>query len=487
MILLFACLIVAAVFSAKVSSRLGIPVLIAFLGLGILVGSDVLNLVYFDDAGLAKSIADILLIFILFAGGFQTRATSLKAVAAPSLALATMGVLATAGLLGLLVHLVAGLPLMYSFMIASIVSSTDAAAVMMITRARPVNARVGTTLEVESAANDPAAILLTIAFVEIVSGKAGRPAIVALEMAWQLGGGVAIGWAMAAASRFLFDRLDSDNRGYYYVLALGLILLAYGAAGLAGANGIIAVFFMGYRLGNATFAGKQGVSNFLEGVSAIGNVALFLMLGLLAFPRNFALIWKEGLVIAALMILAVRPLVVLVCTLPFRYAWRERLFIAWGGIKGAVPIVLATYPAAYGLDPDGTVFNIVFFAVLVSCLAQGTTLAPLARLLGLAVPAKPRSPHSVELHSVRRSDIGLFETLIEPGSRSEGRCVRDLGLPHDVVISSLIRADRIVPPKGGTVILAGDLLYVLGPHSAADSVAEILNGRGADGSLGGRP
>lgn len=475
MLFFFAFLIVAAVFSTKLSSRAGIPVLIAFMGIGILVGSDVLNLFYFDDAALTKRIADILLIFILFVGGFQTKRSSLVAVAGPSLTLATAGVLITALGLGFLIHLVARLPLMYSFMVAAIISSTDAAAVMMATRQTPIRERVAATLDVESAANDPMAILLTLAFVEIVSGKSSSVPLFVLKLLWQLAGGVAIGYALARLSRFLFDHLESENRGYYYVLIIGLILLTFGLADLVKANGTIAVFFMGYWLGNSEFVCKRGVSNFLEGISAFGNVALFLMLGLLAFPRNFASIWKEGLLIAALMIFVVRPIAVLACTLPFKYGFRERLFVMWGGIKGAVPIVLATYPAAYGLDPEGKVFNIIFFAVLLSCLAQGTTMGPLARLLGLAVPVRPRSPYSVELHTLRKSDLDMFEIRVEKNSISAGLRIRDLALPKEALISSVVRKERIIPPKGTTSIEADDILFVLAPTKDIEKVSLLIN------------
>lgn len=476
MILLFALLIIAAVFSTKISERLGMPVLIIFIGIGLLVGSDGLNLIYFDDAALTKRVADILLIFILFAGGFQTKRMSLKAVAGPALTLATIGVALTSGFLGLLIHLVTRQPLANCFMIASIISSTDAAAVMMITRANPLGDRVASTLEVESASNDPAAILLTIAFVELVSGKTSNPGSIFLNLVWQFVGGLLVGYIMSAASRFLFDRLESENRGYYHVLIIGVILLTYGAADLIRANGIIAVFFMGYWLGNSEFVGKRGVSNFLEGVSAFSNIALFLMLGLLAFPRSFVKIWKEGLLIAALMIFAVRPLVVFLCTWPFKYSLRERIFIAWGGIKGAVPIVLATYPAAYGLDPDGTIFNIIFFAVLVSCLLQGMTMAPLARALKLTVPAKPRSPHSLELHSMRKTDIDMFDIQIGRESAAAGKRLREITLPDDVVISSIVRDGKIVAPRGTTVLKADDILFVLGTQAGMEVVSAILNG-----------
>jgi cell volume regulation protein A len=474
-IFLFASLIIAAVFSTKLSSRFGVPVLIAFIGLGIIVGSDVLNLFYFDDAALTKKIADILLIFILFVGGFQTKRSSLRMVARPALGLATVGVLITAGALGLLVHYVAGYPWPFSFMIASIISSTDAAAVMLVTRQNPIRERVAATLDVESAANDPMAILLTIACVQFASGGSSSMPLVALELLWQFGGGVLVAFLGAKASVFLFDHLESENRGYYYVLIVGLILFAYGLAGLVGANGTIAVFFMGYWLGNSEFVSKRGVSNLLEGISAFANLALFLMLGLLAFPHSFAGVWKEGLAIALLLILVVRPLAVLACALPFKYERRELLFIMWGGIKGAVPIVLATYPAAYGLDPDGKVFNIIFFAVLLSCLSQGLTIGRLAKALKLTVPSKPHSPYSVELHTFRKSDIDMFEIHIEAGSVADGRRIRDLVLPNDCIISSIVRDKAIVPPKGTTLLRADDLLFILAPSAKIDGISEAIN------------
>jgi potassium/hydrogen antiporter len=475
MILLFATLIVVAIFSTKITSRFGVPVLVAFLGIGLLVGGDGLGLFRFEDAAATKHIADILLIFILFMGGFGTRRASLRAVAGPAMALATLGILVTAGLLGLLIHWIAGYPLVYSFMVAAIISSTDAAAVMMVTRAKPIRERVSSTLEIESAANDPIAIILTLTFARIAAGESADPWLFGLEIVWQFAGGILVAYACSRATRLLFDRLESENRGYYYVLIVGAILMTYGLADLAKANGIIAVFFMGYWLGNSEFVCKRGVSNFLEGISAFANIALFLMLGLLVLPSNFAGVWKEGLLIAVLMIFLVRPFAVLACTLPFKYSLRERAFVIWGGLKGAVPIVLASYPAAFGLDPKGSIFNIIFFAVLLSCLVQGSTMGPIARLLRLTAPVKPRSPYSVELHSLRKSDTDMFEIRIEAGSVADGRCIRDLGLPIDVLISSIVRRERIVLPKGSTGVAADDLLFVLAPKAEIEEVSRILN------------
>jgi len=475
MLFFFASIIVIAVFSTKISSRFGVPVLLAFIGIGLLVGGDGLNLYRFDNAEATKSIADILLIFILFVGGFETKRASLKAVAGPALTLSTVGVLVTTLLLGLLIHAVAKYPLAYSFMVAAIISSTDAAAVMMATKARPIRERVSATLEIESAANDPIAIILTLAFVKIVAGQSSTAWALALDLVWELAGGVLVAFILSRVGRFLFDRLESENRGYYYVLIIGVILMTYGLADLVKANGIIAVFFMGYWLGNSEFVFKRGVSNFLEGISAFANLALFLMLGLLALPHNFAGIWQEGLLIAALMIFIVRPFAVLACTWPFKYSGRERLFIMWGGIKGAVPIVLASYPAAYGLDPGGSIFNIIFFAVLLSCLVQGSTMGPLAKLLRLTVPRKPHSPFSVELHSLRKSETDMFELRIAAGSRADGGIIRGLGLPKEVLISSIVRHERMLSPRGSTIIAAEDLLFILAPKGEIEEVSRLLN------------
>jgi potassium/hydrogen antiporter len=475
MIFFFASIIIVAIFSTKITSRFGVPVLIAFLGIGLLVGGDGLDLYRFHNAGATKRIADILLIFILFMGGFGTRRAALKAVAGPALALSTLGIAITAGLLGLLVFWIAGYPLAYSFMIAAIISSTDAAAVMMVTRARPIRERVSSTLEIESAANDPLAIILTLAFVQVAAGESADPWLFGLQIVWQLAGGILVAYLCSRGTRFLFDRLESENRGYYYVLIVGAILFTYGLADMAKANGIVAVFFMGYWLGNSEFVCKRGVSNFLEGISTFANIALFLMLGLLALPRNFSGVWKEGLLISVLMIFLVRPAAVFICTLPFKYTLRERVFIVWGGLKGAVPIVLASYPAAYGLDPQGSTFNIIFFAVLLSCLVQGSTMGLIAKLLKLTVPAKPRSPYTVELHSLRKSDTDMYEIRVEAGSKADGRCIRDLGLPNEVLISSLVRDEKILLPKGSTCVEADDLLFVLAPSRKIDEVSRILS------------
>lgn len=475
MLLLIALLIVAAVFSTKITSRFGIPILLVFLGLGMLVGSDVLNLIYFDDAVLAQQVANLALIFILFEGGCTTRRSTLRLVLGPALTLATAGIIITALVLGLLIYGLTDFSLLYALMIGAIISSTDAAAVLMMLRQRSIRPIVAATLEVESAANDPAAILLTVLFIQILTGETQHVGAFALKFFWQLGGGIGMGYLVSKIGVWLFNTLDSDNRGDYYVLSLGVSLLAFGLADVIHANGMLAVFFGGYWLGNAEFSYKRGVSHFIEGIASFSNVALFLLLGLLVFPKDLRLAWKEGSLIALSLIFIARPVAVLLCTVLFRFNRKERLFIMWGGIKGAVPIVLATYPAVYGLDQGHFIFHVVFFAVVLSCLLQGTTLSWMARKLRLTIPARPKSLYSIELLTKQKSAVEMFEVQIEDAAHSIGQPLKHLQLPKDVLITAIVRANHLFPPKGDAVIQAHDILFVLAPAADIEALSAQLN------------
>ena len=475
MILIFSFLIILSMLSSKLSSKIGLPLLIVFILIGLIAGSDVLNLFYFDNANLTKQISDILLIFIIFDGGFRVQRKSLKEAAGASLTLATLGVVLTAAALGLFIHFVLKVELLRAFLIASIISSTDAAAVFMITKERPIKEKLATTLNVESAANDPMAILLTVTVIQLLTEGIKSPFIIFLSLIWQFAGGVIIGFILSKITIFIFNKFNSDNRGNYNVLMIGMVLFTYSLAVLVKANGIIAVFFMGYWLGNSKFAAKQGVNNFLESVSSMCNVGLFLLLGLLAFPSRFVNIWKEGLIVIAAMIFLARPIAVFLCTLPFKYSFKEKTFLTWGGIKGAVPIVLATYPAAAGLDSNGFIFDIIFFAVFTTCILQGTTLGFLSKLFKFTVPKKPSNPYIVELHSTQASDIEMFEIHISEDSVSINRKISELPLGQNILISSIIRDGRIILPKGNVHIKANDILFILVPADDIDRINLLLN------------
>lgn len=476
MMLLLAILIIIGTFSTKIATKSGLPALLIFLAIGVIFGSDFLNLINFDNAQLAGQIANIALIFVLFESGFQTKREELKSYAGPSMTLATLGIAVTAGVLGGLIYLIIRPgDIFYSLMIGTIISSTDASAVMMIFRKNSIKRRVSSTLEVESAANDPAAILLTMLMIEIVSGNTGsNVGIFITKLAWQLLGGLLVGLVLGKIACKLFNYLKSENKGYYYVLIIGVSIFIYSLAELVKANGVIAVFFAGYNIGNTEFTYKRGISYFLDGIATLSNMTIFLMLGLLVSPKQLQEIWKEGILLAILMMFIARPVAVFLCTLPFKFQFREKLLLSWGGIKGAVPIVLSTYPMLHGIDESGKVFNIVFFAVVLSCVLQGTTITKVAKLLKLLVPPVPRSPYSLELLTTNQTDVDMYELPIEEKDLCCNKKIMDLKLPEDVLITSIVRNDKLISPKGNTEIQPNDILFFLSPINKKKVVSNIL-------------
>ncbi|MBO5288735.1 MAG: potassium/proton antiporter [Spirochaetales bacterium] len=476
MMLLLALLIIIGTFSTKIATKSGLPALLIFLAIGVIFGSDFLNLINFDNAQLAGQIANIALIFVLFESGFQTKREELKSYAGPSMTLATLGIAVTAGVLGGLIYLIIRPgDIFYSLMIGTIISSTDASAVMMIFRKNSIKRRVSSTLEVESAANDPAAILLTMLMIEIVSGNTGsNVGIFITKLAWQLLGGLLVGFVLGWIACKLFNYLKSENKGYYYVLIIGVSIFIYSLAELVKANGVIAVFFAGYNIGNTEFTYKRGISYFLDGIATLSNMTIFLMLGLLVSPKQLQEIWKEGILLAILMMFIARPVAVFLCTLPFKFQFREKLLLSWGGIKGAVPIVLSTYPMLHGIDESGKVFNIVFFAVVLSCVLQGTTITKVAKLLKLLVPPVPRSPYSLELLTTNQTDVDMYELPIEEKDLCCNKKIMDLKLPEDVLITSIVRNDKLISPKGNTEIQPNDILFFLSPINKKKVVSKIL-------------
>lgn len=455
-------LLIAGAFSTKLTARYNVPALMILIGVGMFVGSDFLNLIYFDDMALTQSIANFGLIFIIFESGFYTKKSALKQSFGPSMTLATLGIIITAFGLGYLIHLILGFDLLYSFMIGAIISSTDAAAVIMIIRQNPIKQSVSSILEVESAANDPMAILLTVLMIQLLTGGTGGGFLyISSQLLWQLLGGIMIGFFSSKIGRYLFNNLKSENKGHYYVLFIGMILFSYSLAGLLKTNGIIAIFFAGYWFGNYDFIFKMGISHFIDGLSSFFNMAIFLLLGLLAFPKSMIVFWKESIIVASLLIFVVRPLTVFLCTYPFKLNFKEIIFISWGGIKGAVPIVLATYPATYGLDVNHKVFNIVFFAVLMSCLLQGTTINRLAKKLGLVISSQNKTPFYIQLFALDNTDLEMIEVHISDESQIIKKSIKELKFPNHTLITAIMRGKEIISPNGNTIINKNDVMFIL--------------------------
>ncbi|MGI9952754.1 potassium/proton antiporter [Moorellaceae bacterium AZ2] len=474
MILLLSILLLLATFSTKLALRVGVPGLVIFLGLGMLFGSDGLNLIYFDDPFLAQQIANVALIIILFEGGFNTKREVLQSSFAPAFSLATVGVLFTAVALGLATHYIVGLSLEASLLVGAIVSSTDAAAVFSIFRNKSIQPKLAATLEIESASNDPMAIILTISMLDYMQNTNFNLFTFIAHLIWQIVAGIGTGYLFGRLGPHLFNRARLESGGFYYVLILGFCYLSFGVAEAIKANGFLAVFIAGYFLGNSEFVYKQGISRFLEGTSTFSNIILFLMLGLLVFPSELPAFTRQGVLIALLLMLLARPAAVFLTTLFWDYSPKEKIFLCWGGIRGVVPIVLATYPYVAGVDYSNYFFNIVFFVVLVSALIQGSTLDLLARKLGLLAGTKKTPPHSLELISTETTKCELLEFEVEKGSSLVGKRLEYIPLPKTTLVTAIVRHDDIVTPRGDTEIQEGDILFILTHEEDKERLLALL-------------
>jgi cell volume regulation protein A len=361
-----------------------------------------------------------------------------------------------------------------SLLLSVIISSTDAAAIFSILRARSLPPKLSSTVEIESAANDPMAILLTTVAVSSLASGEKFSATTVLLFLWKFGAGPLIGYVAGRVIIRLFNWLTPQDRGYYYVLFLGVVMLTYGLAELSYASGMLAVFTAGYVMGNGAFVHKQGVQNFSEALSTIMNIGMFVLMGLLVFPRQFADVWPQGLALFVVLTFLARPVAVFLGTVGMGLSFRNKIFAAWAGLRGAVPIVLATYPAAAGLAVGNEVFNLVFFAVLLSILIQGSTLGVVAQWLGLAKPGRPRALFNLEMITMAKSDYDMVIIDLPGPKGAPGPRLRDLRLPEGAIITLITRGDEVVLPKGETQLLGWDQVTILAHAPDEDQIREKL-------------
>ncbi|ACB77003.1 potassium/proton antiporter [Opitutus terrae] len=470
--LILPALLVAVVLASVWLERWSVPVILVALGTGILFGSDVLKLWHFDDMALTNQVANLALVFILFHGGFVTKRADFRAVALPAGGLATWGVLLTAAVTFAVLRWVLGWSMELSMLLAVIISSTDAAAIFSILRRQSLPTQLSSTVEIESAANDPMAILLTTVAVATLASGEQFSGLTVLLFFWKFGAGPIFGYVIGRISIWLFNRLTPQDRGYYYVLFVGLVLLTYGLAELAQASGMLAVFTAGFVMGNRPFVHRQGVLNFSEALSTIVNIGMFVLMGLLVFPSEWSDLWIQGLLLFLVLTFIARPVAVFLGTVGMNLGLKPKIFAAWAGLRGAVPIVLATYPAAAGLELGNRVFNLVFFAVLLSILIQGSTLGLVAKWLGLSQPARPKALFSLEMITMAKSDYDVV-TIDLPGPKdTPGPRIRDLALPEGAVITLITRGDQVVLPKGETQLLGWDQVTVLAHAPDEDRIRE---------------
>lgn len=463
LLLVAAILIVFGILSSKFSARLGLPVLVLFVIVGMLAGSDGIGGIAFENWTVAHAIGTVALAIILFDGGLRTSLNSFRIALGPALSLATVGVLLTAGITGAAAAWLLDLPLMAGFLLGSIISSTDAAAVFSVLRSSGVHIRkrLAAILEVESGSNDPMAVFLTIACIEIMLGQR-EPGIGIVGMfIMQMGVGSLVGLAIGKVAVAAINRVNLQAAGLYPIVTAAAGILAFGVAAILGGSGFLAVYLAGIVIGNSELVFKRGTLLFLDAAAWLSQIGMFVMLGLLSFPSRLPAVILSGLAVACILIFVARPVAVLVSLAPFRMNWRDQMFVAWVGLKGAVPIVLATYPLMFGLENSAVLFDLVFFVVLVSAVTQGWTMPILARRLHLQLPERPTPPVTLEITSLRDVDGDILEYTLDERSRAVNRTLRDLHMPENVVIALIARGEQIIPPRGSTRLLAGDHVFVV--------------------------
>jgi cell volume regulation protein A len=473
LLLTAALLVLAAIAASKLSTRAGLPVLVLFVAVGMLAGSEGPGGLAFENYALAHGVGTLALVLILFDGGLRTSTAAFRQVAVPATLLATVGVAVTSAVTGLAAAWILGLGSLEGLLLGSIVGSTDAAAVFAVLRSKGVRLqpKLSSVLEVESGANDPMAVFLTVCLAEILVGQRETGPGLAGFFLQQMLLGAAVGGAFGWVATRLVNRIRLGAAGLYPVLTSAIALLAYGTAALVGGSGFLAVYLAGIVLGNRRLVFRNGILLFHDGMAWLSQIVMFVLLGLLAFPSRVFGVAAEGLLVAGVLMLVARPVAVALCLLPLRFDWREGAFVSWVGLRGAVPVVLATIPLLLGV-PEGTrLFDVVFFVVLVSASLQGWTVPHAARLLGLQAPPAPESPVTLEITSLQEVASDILEVTLAPDSAAAGRLVRELELPESIVIAMLVRGGKVVPTRGSTRLEAGDHVFLV-LESEARALAE---------------
>src|SRR3954454_23654997 len=472
-----AMLAIGAVLAASVAialgaAKTGVPALVAFLGLGMLLGSDGPGGIDFDDAELARQVGVVSLVAILYEGGLSTSWRRLRRVALPASLLSTVGVFVTAAVTGAFAHMLFDLTWAESFLLGSVVASTDAAAVFATLRQTRLRRGLARTLEAESGGNDPVAIALTLGLIAWIE----RPGYDAIDLTTlvvrQIGLGLVVGVVIGAAATWVFARIPDSIGAFAPVASAATAALAFGAADVVHGSGFLSVYLVGLAVGSTPSRYRGQLVAFHQGVAYVAQVALFIVLGLLVFPSRLPEVALASLGLTAALILVARPAAVWLSTAFLRFSQRERVLLGWAGLRGAVPIVLATFVLSSRLGTADTIFNAVFFVVLVTTVLQGTTLEWAAGRLALLTGAPPAQP-PLEITSEWRT-LGLEEFTVAPDHAIAGVRVRELGLPREALVAVVVRGEDAIPPRGGTTIEPGDVLFVLVPHGKRPEVEDVF-------------
>jgi cell volume regulation protein A len=467
---------VLSVLAGMVSSRLGAPLLLVFLVLGMLAGEDGLIGIHFSDYRSTFAVGSVALAIILFEGGLRTPRSVVRLVLWPAVSLATLGVLLSALAIAGFAHLLLGLSPLEGVLLGAVLASTDAAAVFMLLHGRgsSVNARIAGTLELESGMNDPMAVFLTLVCVQLLQRPDLSPGLYALEeLAVELIGGAVLGLAGGFALRLAVERLNLTTALYPILIAAGAILI-FGGANLIGASGFLAVYLSGMVLARAPYRAQRVIARFLDGLAWLSQIAMFLLLGLLVTPSQLISDLPYAILIALALILIARPGSVAIALLPFRFTWPERGFIAWVGLRGAVPIFLASIPILAGLPGAQHYFNVAFVVVLISLVIQGWTIGPAARFLGLTVPEDAETGDPLDLALGPRAERELAGFRVKTGARALRYSYGALALPSGAHVLAAIRNEAPIEHFQQAIPAIGDYVIAIVPPIEIATVQRLF-------------
>ncbi|RYM31321.1 potassium/proton antiporter [Brumimicrobium glaciale] len=462
-LLIGSLLLLISIILGKTSSRFGVPTLLLFLTIGMIAGSDGLAGIKFDNPKVAQFIGIVSLNFILFSGGLDTNWKTVKPILREGVILSTLGVLLTAVSLGLFVFWLTDFTIYESLLLGSIVSSTDAAAVFSILRSKSIalKANLRPTLELESGSNDPMAYVLTISFLTLVINQDQGLLSILPMFFLQMILGAAAGFGFGILSKYIINNLKLGFEGLYPVLVIALMFITFSATDSLGGNGFLAIYICAVYLGNQDLIYKKTILKMYDGLAWLMQIILFLTLGLLVFPSQVMPFMGVGLLISLFLIFVARPLAVFISLIPFKMKLQRRFFISWVGLRGAVPIVFATYPLIAGIDKADMMFNIVFFISVTSVLLQGTSLSLVAKWLKVDLPEGEKIVTEHDLFISNSPKMVMQEVHVTDNCIAIGNKIVSLGFPKSAVISMIKRNDHFITPDGSTVIEAHDILVVL--------------------------